>query len=181
MMATKSSHESQTKFVLDEKDIPTKWYNIQADFKTPLPPPLHPGTGQPIFNIQADFKTPLPPPLHPGTGQPIGPQDLAPLFPMELIKQEVSQERWIEIPDEVRDIYRLWRPTPLYRARRLEKALDTPARIYYKYEGVSPAGSPKPNTATAPAYYNKKEKVARLTTETGAGPWGAALPHPGPL
>src|SRR6266568_5124558 len=152
MMATKSSHESQTKFVLDEKDIPTKWYNIQADFKTPLPPPLHPGTGQPI-----------------------GPQDLAPLFPMELIKQEVSQERWIEIPDEVRDIYRLWRPTPLYRARRLEKALDTPARIYYKYEGVSPAGSHKPNTATAQAYYNKKEKVARLTTETGAGQWGSAL------
>src|SRR5213594_2614281 len=152
MMATKSSHESQTKFVLDEKDIPTKWYNIQADFKTPLPPPLHPGTGQPI-----------------------GPQDLAPLFPMELIKQEVSQERWIEIPDAIRDVYRLWRPTPLYRARRLEKALDTPARIYYKYEGVSPAGSHKPNTAVAQAYYNKKEKVARLTTETGAGQWGSAL------
>jgi len=149
-MAAKSG--DNTKFVLDEKDIPTKWYNIQADFKTPLPPPLHPGTGQPI-----------------------GPADLAPLFPMELIKQEVSQERWIEIPDEVRDIYRLWRPTPLYRARRLEKALDTPARIYYKYEGVSPAGSHKPNTATAQAYYNKKEKVARLTTETGAGQWGSAL------
>ena len=149
-MATKAG--DNTKFLLDEKDIPTKWYNIQADFKTPLPPPLHPGTGQPI-----------------------GPQDLAPLFPMELIKQEVSQERWIEIPDEVRDIYRLWRPTPLYRARRLEKALDTPARIYYKYEGVSPAGSHKPNTAVAQAYYNKKEKVARLTTETGAGQWGSAL------
>ena len=151
-MATKPSHANQTKFVLDEKDIPTKWYNIQADFKTPLPPPLHPGTGQPI-----------------------GPQDLAPLFPMELIKQEVSQERWIEIPDEIRDVYRLWRPTPLYRARRFEKALDTPARIYYKYEGVSPAGSHKPNTAIAQAYYNKKEKVARLATETGAGQWGSAL------
>src|SRR5438876_5710012 len=158
MMATKSSHESQTKFVLDEKDIPTKWYNIQADFKTPLPPPLHPGTGQPI-----------------------GPQDLAPLFPMELIKQEVSQERWIEIPDEVRDIYRLWRPTPLYRARRLEKALDTPARIYYKYEGVSPAGSHKPNTAVAQAYYNAEEGIKRLTTETGAGQWGSALAFAGSL
>ncbi len=141
-----------TKYLLSEKEMPTRWYNIQADFKTPLPPPLHPGTGQPI-----------------------GPQDLAPLFPMELIKQEVSQERWIEIPDEVRDIYRLWRPTPLYRARRLEKALDTPARIYYKYEGVSPAGSHKPNTAVAQAYYNKQEKVARLATETGAGQWGSAL------
>jgi tryptophan synthase beta chain len=141
-----------TKFLLSEKDLPTRWYNIQADLETPLPPPLHPGTGQPI-----------------------GPQDLAPLFPMELIKQEVSQERWIEIPEEVRDIYRLWRPTPLYRARRLEKALDTPARIYYKYEGVSPAGSHKPNTAVAQAYYNKKEKVARLSTETGAGQWGSAL------
>jgi len=141
-----------TKYLLSEKELPTRWYNIQADLKTPLPPPLHPGTRQPI-----------------------GPQDLAPLFPMELIKQEVSQERWIEIPDEVRDILRLWRPTPLYRARRLEKALDTPARIYYKYEGVSPAGSHKPNTAVAQAYYNKKEKVARLSTETGAGQWGSAL------
>ena len=141
-----------TKYVLSEKELPTRWYNIQADFKTPLPPPLHPGTGKPI-----------------------GPQDLAPLFPMELIKQEVSQERWIEIPDEVRDILRLWRPTPLYRARRLEKALDTPAHIYYKYEGVSPAGSHKPNTAIAQAYYNKQEGVARLSTETGAGQWGSAL------
>ena len=141
-----------TKYLLSEKDLPTRWYNIQADLKTPLPPPLHPGTRKPI-----------------------GPQDLAPLFPMELIKQEVSQERWIEIPDEVRDILRLWRPTPLYRARRLEKALDTPARIYYKYEGVSPAGSHKPNTAVAQAYYNKKEKVPRLSTETGAGQWGSAL------
>src|SRR5258708_2853612 len=141
-----------TKYLLSEKELPTRWYNIQADFKTPLPPPLHPGTGQPI-----------------------GPQDLAPLFPMELIKQEVSQERWIEIPDQVRDVLRLWRPTPLYRARRLEKALDTPARIYYKYEGASPAGSHKLNTAAAQAYYNKMEKVARLSTETGAGQWGSAL------
>jgi tryptophan synthase beta chain len=143
---------NRTKFLLEEKDIPEKWYNIQADLKTPLPPPLHPGTKQPI-----------------------GPADLAPLFPMELIKQEVSQERWIEIPEEIRNVYRLWRPTPLFRARRLEKALDTPARIYYKYEGVSPAGSHKPNTAVAQAYYNKKEKVARLSTETGAGQWGSAL------
>src|SRR5213083_3659209 len=140
------------KYLLTEKDVPEFWYNIQADLPTPAPPVLHPGAGQPI-----------------------GPADLAPLFPMELIKQEVSQERWIEIPDAIRDVYRLWRPTPLYRARRLEKALDTPARIYYKYEGVSPAGSHKPNTATAQAYYNKKEKVARLTTETGAGQWGSAL------
>src|SRR5437867_2542073 len=115
---------ARTKFVLDEKDIPTKWYNIQADFKTPAPPVLHPGTKQPI-----------------------GPADLAPLFPMELIKQEVSRERWIEIPDEVRDVLRLWRPSPLYRARRLEKALGTPAHIYYKYEGVSPAGSHQPRHA----------------------------------
>src|SRR5207237_4853922 len=125
--------------------------------------------------IQADLKTPAPPVLHPGTGQPIGPQDLAPLFPMELIKQEVSQARWIEIPDEVRDILKLWRPSPLFRARRLEKALGTPARIYSKYEGVSPAGSHKPNTAVAQAYYNKKAKVRKLSTETGAGQWGSAL------
>src|SRR5437762_11893621 len=138
--------------MLDEKDIPTKWYNIQADFKTPAPPVLHPGTKNPI-----------------------GPQDLAPLFPMALIKQEVSRERWIEIPDEIRDVYRLWRPSPLYRARRLEKALGTSAHIYYKYEGVSPAGSHKPNTAVAQAYYNKAEGIRRLTTETGAGQWGSAL------
>jgi len=144
--------KNRTKFLLEEKDLPSKWYNIQADLKTPLPPPLHPSTKQPI-----------------------GPQDLAPLFPMELIKQEVSQQRWIEIPDQIRDVYRLWRPTPLYRAHRLEKALGTPARIYYKYEGVSPAGSHKPNTAVAQAYYNKKEGVARLSTETGAGQWGSAL------
>ena len=151
-MASKATDRNRTKFLLDEKDIPTKWYNIQADLKTPAPPVLHPATKNPI-----------------------GPQDLAPLFPMELIKQEVSQQRWIEIPDEIRDVYRLWRPSPLYRARRLEKALGTPAHIYYKYEGVSPAGSHKPNTAVAQAYYNKKEKVTRLSTETGAGQWGSAL------
>lgn len=150
----KATADRTTKFLLTEKEMPTRWYNIQADFKTPLPPPLHPGTGQPI-----------------------GPADLAPLFPMELIKQEVSQQRWIEIPEEVRDVLRLWRPTPLYRAHRLEKALDTPARIFYKYEGVSPAGSHKPNTAVPQAYYNKQEGVARLSTETGAGQWGSALSH----
>ncbi len=142
----------QTKFLLDERDLPTHWYNLQADLPRPLPPVIHPGTLQPI-----------------------GPQDLAPLFPMELIKQEVSQERWIEIPEAVRDVWRQWRPTPLYRARRLEQALGTPARIYYKWEGVSPAGSHKPNTAVAQAYYNRQEGVRRLTTETGAGQWGSAL------
>jgi len=151
-MAAARVDRQRTKFLLDEKDIPAKWYNIQADLKTPAPPVLHPGTKQPI-----------------------GPQDLMPLFPMELIKQEVSRERWIEIPEEVRNVYRLWRPSPLYRARRLERALGTPARIYYKYEGVSPAGSHKPNTAIAQAYYNKREKVTRLSTETGAGQWGSAL------
>ena len=151
-MASQATDKNRTKFLLDEKDIPSAWYNSQADLETPAPPVLHPGTKQPI-----------------------GPQDLAPLFPMELIKQEVSRERWIEIPEEIREVYRLWRPSPLYRARRLEKALGTPARIYYKYEGVSPAGSHKPNTAIAQAYYNKKEKVARLSTETGAGQWGSAL------
>jgi tryptophan synthase beta chain len=151
-MARASKDASRTKYQLDEREIPTRWYNIQADLKTPAPPVLHPGTGKPI-----------------------GPPDLAPLFPMELIKQEVSQERWIEIPDEIRDVLRLWRPSPLYRARRLEKALGTPARIYYKYEGVSPAGSHKPNTAVAQAYYNKREKVTRISTETGAGQWGSAL------
>jgi tryptophan synthase beta chain len=142
----------QVKFNLDESEIPTQWYNIQGDLKTAPAPPLHPQTGQPI-----------------------GPQDLAPLFPMELIKQEVSRERWVEIPDEVRGILHLWRPTPLLRALRLEKALDTRARIYYKYEGVSPAGSHKPNTSAAQAYYNKQEGVKRLATETGAGQWGSAL------
>ena len=151
-MTQHTAAAQRTKYVLDETDLPTQWYNIQADLKTPLPPVLHPGTGQPI-----------------------GPQDLAPLFPMALIAQEVSQERWIDIPEDVRDVLRLWRPSPLYRARRLERALDTPARIYYKYEGVSPAGSHKPNTSVAQVYYNKLEGVARLTTETGAGQWGSAL------
>jgi tryptophan synthase beta chain len=142
----------QTKFLLEERDLPSRWYNIQADLPVPLPPVIHPGTLQPI-----------------------GPQDLATLFPMEIIKQEVSQERWIEIPEPVRDVYRQWRPTPLYRAHRLEQHLGTPARIYYKWEGVSPAGSHKPNTAVAQAYYNRQEGVRRLTTETGAGQWGSAL------
>jgi tryptophan synthase beta chain len=152
IMTQPATHADRIKYTLDEADLPRQWYNIQADLQTPLPPVLHPGTGQPI-----------------------GPQDLAPLFPMELIKQEVSQERWIDIPDEVRNVLRLWRPTPLYRARCLEQALDTPAHLYYKYEGVSPAGSHKPNTAVAQAYYNKAEGVTRLTTETGAGQWGSAL------
>lgn len=143
---------AQRKFLLEEKDLPTHWYNIQADLPSPLPPVIHPGTGQPI-----------------------GPQDLAPLFPMELIKQEVSRERWIPIPEEVREIYTMWRPTPLYRALGLERTLETPARIYYKWEGVSPPGSHKPNTAVAQAYYNKQEGVRRLSTETGAGQWGSAL------
>ncbi|MBI4198293.1 MAG: TrpB-like pyridoxal phosphate-dependent enzyme [Chloroflexi bacterium] len=143
---------ADTKVLLEEQDIPRAWYNIQADLPKPLPPVVHPGTKKPI-----------------------GPDDLAPLFPMALIGQEVSQERWIEIPEEVREVYKLWRPTPLFRAHRLEKALDTPARIYYKYEGVSPAGSHKPNTAVAQAFYNKAQGVKRLTTETGAGQWGSAL------
>lgn len=133
-------------------EIPKKWYNIQADLKTPLPPPRHPATGEPIT-----------------------PEDLAPLFPRELILQEVSQEPYIPIPEEIREIYSIWRPTPLYRAERLEKFLKTPAKIFYKYEGVSPPGSHKPNTAVAQAYYNLKEGVNRLTTETGAGQWGSAL------
>src|SRR5207245_9130998 len=128
-----------------------------------------------------DLPHPPAPVLHPGTGQPVGPADLAPLFPMALIAQEVSQDKTVEIPDEVRDIYRMWRPTPLYRARRLERALDTTAHIYYKYEGVSPAGSHKPNTAVAQAYYNKAEGIRRLTTETGAGQWGSALAFAGGL
>ncbi|GAB4472664.1 MAG: TrpB-like pyridoxal phosphate-dependent enzyme [Anaerolineae bacterium] len=140
------------KFLLSEKDIPQAYYNIAADL--PVPPP---------------------PVLHPGTGQPVGPDDLAPLFPMALIAQEVSTEREIEIPEPVRDVYRSYRPSPLIRARGLEKALDTPARIYYKYEGVSPAGSHKPNTAIAQAFYNKEEGVRKLVTETGAGQWGSAL------
>jgi tryptophan synthase beta chain len=146
----------RTKFVLDEDRIPRAWYNIAADLPTPPPPPLHPGTGQPL-----------------------GPADLAPLFPMELIKQVVSSEREIEIPEPVLDAYRLYRPSPLYRARRLERDLDTPAHIYYKYEGVSPSGSHKPNTALAQAFYAKEEGVTRLATETGAGQWGSALAFAG--
>ncbi len=133
------------------------------------------------YNLQADLPRPLPPVLHPGTCQPIGPDDLAPLFPLSLIEQEVSREREIEIPDEVREIYRGWRPTPLIRARRLEKALQTPARIYYKWEGVSPAGSHKPNTAVPQAFYNREAGVRRLVTETGAGQWGSALAYAGAL
>ncbi len=140
------------KILLPEADLPRQWYNILPDLPSPLPPPLHPATKQPI-----------------------GPEALAPLFPMELIKQEVSTERFIDIPEEVREVYTMWRPTPLYRAVRLERALGTPAHIYYKYEGVSPAGSHKPNTAVPQAYYNKREGVRRLTTETGAGQWGSAL------
>jgi tryptophan synthase beta chain len=143
---------SPRKILLNENEIPEKWYNIQADMPNQMLPPLHPGTKQPI-----------------------GPEDLSPLFPTELIKQEVSKERYIEIPEEVRDVYSMWRPTPLFRAYNLEKMLDTPAKIYYKYEGVSPAGSHKPNTAVAQAYYNKAEGVKKLTTETGAGQWGSAL------
>ena len=140
------------KIFLNESEMPRHWYNIQADLPKPMPPVIHPGTHEPI-----------------------GPDDLAPLFPMGLIEQEMSRERYIEIPDEVLDIYKLWRPTPLVRARNWEKALGTPARIYYKWEGVSPAGSHKPNTAVAQAWYNKEEGVKRITTETGAGQWGSAL------
>jgi tryptophan synthase beta chain len=142
----------RSKFILDESEMPTSWYNIVPDL--PEPPP---------------------PPLHPCTGEPIGPADLAPLFPMALILQEVSTERFIPIPEEVAEVYRLWRPSPLYRAHRLEKALGTPARIYYKYEGVSPVGSHKPNTAVPQAFYNAAEGVRKLTSETGAGQWGSAL------
>ncbi|MCG6874532.1 MAG: TrpB-like pyridoxal phosphate-dependent enzyme [Betaproteobacteria bacterium] len=146
------------KYLLDESRIPKSWYNLAADLPKPLPPVLHPGTGQPI-----------------------GPDDLAPLFPMALIMQEVSADREIEIPEPVREVYKQWRPSPLFRARRLEKALQTPAKIYYKYEGVSPAGSHKPNTAVAQAFYNKQEGVKRLSTETGAGQWGSALAFAGAL
>ncbi|MGB0748865.1 MAG: TrpB-like pyridoxal phosphate-dependent enzyme [Magnetospiraceae bacterium] len=146
------------KYLLPEDRIPKAWYNIVADLPTP-PAPV----------------------LHPGTGQPVGPDDLAPLFPMAVIMQEVTAEREVEIPTPVREVYRQWRPSPLVRARRLEQALDTPARIYYKYEGVSPAGSHKPNTAVAQAFYNKEEGVKRLTTETGAGQWGSSLAFAGSL
>ncbi|MFM2105772.1 MAG: hypothetical protein RL338_804 [Chloroflexota bacterium] len=150
--------DDRTKYLLDEDRIPRHWYNIAADL--PVPPA---------------------PVLHPGTGQPIGPADLAPLFPMALIAQEVSTEREVEIPAPIRDVYKLWRPSPLFRARRLEQALDTPAHIYYKYEGVSPGGSHKPNTAVAQAWFNKNEGVKRIATETGAGQWGTSLSLAGAL
>lgn len=140
------------KYLLDESELPTSWYNINADLPEPMPPVLHPGTLEPI-----------------------GPADLAVLFPDAVIEQEMSVEREIEIPEPVRDIYRQWRPSPLFRARRLERALDTPAKIYYKYEGVSPAGSHKPNTAVPQAFYNKEQGVKRITTETGAGQWGSSM------
>jgi tryptophan synthase beta chain len=146
------------KYLLPEEKIPKIWYNVIADLPSPPPPPLHPGTKQPI-----------------------GPDDLAPLFPEALIMQEVSAEREIEIPEPVRDIYRQWRPSPLFRARNLEKALDTPAKIYYKYEGVSPAGSHKPNTAVAQAFYNSEAGIKKIATETGAGQWGSALAFAGAL
>lgn len=142
----------RTKFMLDQDESVTSWYNVLADLPEPLPPALHPGTQKPLT-----------------------PEDLAPLFPMELIKQEISTDRWIEIPEEIQEIYKLWRPTALHRAHRLEKALDTPAKIFYKYEGTSPPGSHKPNTAVAQAYYNNKEGIKRMITETGAGQWGSAL------
>ena len=144
------------KYLLDESHLPTTWYNLAADLPEPLPPVIHPGTGKPI-----------------------GPDDLAPLFPLALIQQEVSTERDIEIPEPVREIYRQWRPSPLFRARKLERALDTPARIYYKYEGVSPAGSHKPNTAVPQAFYSKEAGVKRVITETGAGQWGSSLAFAG--
>ena len=142
----------QKKFYLSENDIPKQWYNVQADMPSPLEPALHPGTKDPA-----------------------GPDDFAPLFPMELIMQEVSQDRWKDIPEPVRDMYKTWRPTPLIRAINLEKALGTPAKIYYKYEGVSPSGSHKPNTAVAQAFYNKEEGTKKITTETGAGHWETSL------
>jgi tryptophan synthase beta chain len=148
----------QVKFVLDEKDIPKTWYNLTADLPKSLPPVLHPGTKKPI-----------------------GPADLEPLFPMELILQEVTGERYLDIPQPIGDVYRMWRPSPLIRARRLEQKLGTPAKIYFKYEGVSPAGSHKPNTAVAQAWYNKQAGIKRLSTETGAGQWGSSLAFAGAL
>jgi tryptophan synthase beta chain len=142
----------QTKYLLSESQIPTHWYNVIPDLPGPMSPVLHPGTKQPVT-----------------------PADLLPLFPMGLIEQEMSPERWVKIPDEVREIYRIWRPSPLFRAHRLEKALGTPARIYYKYEGVSPAGSHKPNTAVPQAYYNKIGGTKRIASETGAGQWGSSI------
>jgi tryptophan synthase beta chain len=150
--ALQENKMNRSMWFLDQNEMPTHWYNVLPDLPKPLPPVLHPATGKPVT-----------------------PDDLAPLFPMELIKQEMSAERWIEIPEEVQEVYRTWRPTVLHRARRLEKALDTPARIFYKYEGTSQAGSHKPNTAIAQAYYNRMEGIKRITTETGAGQWGSAL------
>jgi tryptophan synthase beta chain len=140
------------KIFLPESELPRQWYNILADMPTPMEPPLHPGTGKPV-----------------------GPEDLAPIFPMNLIEQEVSPQRFIDIPEEILKVYTIWRPTPMYRAYNLEKYLETPAKIYFKNEGVSPAGSHKPNTAVAQAYYNKVAGTKRITTETGAGQWGSAL------
>ena len=148
----------KVKYLLEESQIPKRWYNIQADLPKPAPPVLHPGTLQPV-----------------------GPDDLAPLFPMALIMQEVTTEREVEIPEPVREVYRQWRPAPLFRARRLEKALGTPAKIFYKYEGVSPAGSHKPNTAVPQAFYNKQEGITKLSTETGVGQWGSSLAFAGAL
>ncbi|MFN3480456.1 MAG: TrpB-like pyridoxal phosphate-dependent enzyme [Thermodesulfovibrionales bacterium] len=148
----------ETKIMLSEREMPRKWYNIMADMPN-LPKP----------------------PLHPATLKPVGPEDLSVIFPMALIEQEVTTERWIDIPEDVLDIYTLWRPSPMYRAYRLEKAINTPARIYYKYEGVSPAGSHKPNTSIPQAYYNKKAGIKRIATETGAGQWGSAMALAGSL
>jgi tryptophan synthase beta chain len=147
-----AAEDTYTKTLLDESDLPTQWYNVVADLPSPPPPPLHPGTHEPV-----------------------GPDDLAPLFPMALIEQEVTSARYVDIPGGVLDVYRLWRPSPLFRARRLERLLDTPAKIFYKYEGVSPAGSHKPNTSVPQAFYNNEDGIRRLTTETGAGQWGSAL------
>jgi tryptophan synthase beta chain len=158
MFTVEDPMSDTVKFVLDESRLPKAWYNIMADLPSP-PPPV----------------------LHPGTLQPVGPDDLAPLFPMSLIMQEVSTEREVEIPEPVREVYKQWRPSPLFRARRLENALQTPARIYYKYEGVSPAGSHKPNTAVAQAFYNKEAGIRKITTETGAGQWGSSLAFAGAL
>ncbi len=146
------------KTFLSEEFMPTQWYNLNADFPTPMPPPLHPGTGEPP-----------------------SPEDFAPIFPMNLVEQEMTPERWVDIPEEVLGVYKIWRPSPLYRADRLEKALDTPAKIYFKNEGVSPAGSHKPNTSVPQAYYNKVFGVKKITTETGAGQWGSALAFAGQL
>src|ERR1035437_8067102 len=195
----------QFKILLEDREIPKQWYNIVADLPTPMKPPLHPGTGQPVtpddlaaifpmnimeqvkilledreipkqwYKIVAELPTPMNPPLHPGTGQPVTPDDLAAIFPMNIIEQEASAQRWIDIPDEVLQKYLLWRPSPLYRAYNFEKLLNCPVKIYYKNEGVSPAGSHKPNAAIPMAYYNKVAGTKRIVTETGAGQWGSAL------